>query len=88
MVYIHNEISLIHKKEQNCGIYRDMDGPRDCHTELSQKVKKKILYSVIYMWNLIEMNLFAKQKQRHRHTEQRYGYQWGKWGSNELRVWG
>ena len=40
-----------------------------------------------YMWNvkkkMIQMNLFIKQKETHRHTEQTYGYQRGKgsWGT-------
>ena len=29
---------------------------------------------------MIEMNLFTKQKQTHRHRKQIYGYQKGKWG--------
>ena len=29
---------------------------------------------------MIQMNLFAKQKQTHRHRKQTYGYQKGKWG--------
>ena len=30
--------------------------------------------------NMIQMNLFTKQKQAHRHGKQTYGYQRGKWG--------
>ena len=33
MAHMHNGILLSHKKEQNCAICRDMDEPRDCHTE-------------------------------------------------------
>ena len=33
VVRIYNGILLMHKKEQNWVICRDMDGPRDCHTE-------------------------------------------------------
>ena len=33
VVYICNGILLSHKKEQNWVICRDMDGPRDCHTD-------------------------------------------------------
>ena len=33
VVQIDNRILLSHKKEQNCAICRDVDGPRDCHTE-------------------------------------------------------
>ena len=31
--YYIQSILLSHKKEQYCAICRDMDGPRDCHTE-------------------------------------------------------
>ena len=33
VVHIYNVILLSNKKEENCAIYRDVDGPRDCHTE-------------------------------------------------------
>ena len=37
---------------------------------------------------MIQMNLFTKQKQTHRHRKQTYGYQRGKvGGSLELGVW-
>ena len=46
VAYIYNEILLEHKKEQNWVICSDVDGPRHCQTEWSQK---KVLYSSIYM---------------------------------------
>ena len=43
-----------------------MDGPRDCHTELSKSdTERQISYDIAYMWNLnkrVQMNLFTKQK--------------------------
>ena len=33
VVHIYNEILLSHKKERNWVICRDVDGPRECHTE-------------------------------------------------------
>ena len=42
------------------------------------------------MWNLklIQMNLYTKQKQTHRHREQTYGCQGGGvWGREGLGVW-
>ena len=33
VVHIYNEILLSHKKERNWVFCRDVDGPRDCHTE-------------------------------------------------------
>ena len=35
---------------------------------------------------MIEMNLFTKQKQTHRHKEQIYGYQKGKWGRERVKL--
>ena len=33
VVHIYNGILFSHKKERNWVICRDVDGPRDCHTE-------------------------------------------------------
>ena len=33
VVHIYNGVLLSHKKERNWVICRDVDGPRDCHTE-------------------------------------------------------
>ena len=53
VVHIYNGILLSNKKEQNCVICRDMDGPRDCHTEWSKSGREnQILYFNTYMWNL------------------------------------
>ena len=39
--------------EQNCAICRDVDGPRDCHTEQSKlEREKQVSYNTAYMWNL------------------------------------
>ena len=47
MVHIYNGILVRHKKEQNCAICRDMDGPRDCQTEWSKSEREKqILYNI------------------------------------------
>ena len=47
------EISLSHKKEQNWVIYRDVDGPRDCHTEWSKSEREKqISYINTYIGKL------------------------------------
>ena len=41
------------EKEWNWVICRDMDGPRDCHTEWSKSERERqIPYDVTYMWNL------------------------------------
>ena len=41
VVYVYNGILLSHKREQNCVICRDMDGPRDCHTEWNKSEREK-----------------------------------------------
>ena len=48
VVHVYNRISLSHKKERNCLICRDMDGPRDYHTEVSQK-ERNIIYEHIHV---------------------------------------
>ena len=48
---------------------------------LSEVSQRQIAYNIAYMWNLkkmIQMNLFTKQKQIHRHRKQTYCYQKGK----------
>ena len=53
VVHICNGILLSHKKKQNWVICRDMDGPRDCHTERSKSEREKqISYINERMWNL------------------------------------
>ena len=52
MVHIYNEITAV-KKEWNSAICRDMDGPRDCHTEWNKSDRERqILYDITYTWNL------------------------------------
>ena len=47
VVRIHNRILLIHKKEQNCAICRDMAEPRDSDTEWSKsEIEKLISYNI------------------------------------------
>ena len=62
-----------------------MDRPRDYHTKWSKPDRERqISYDSTYinMWNKkIQMNLYTKQKETHRHRNQTYGYQMGKaWG--------
>ena len=41
------------EKEQNNSIWSNMDGPTDCHTELSKSDREwQMLYDITYMWNL------------------------------------
>jgi len=54
MLYIHNEITLSHKKEQNDAICSNTDGTRDSHSKVSQSERgKQTPYDITYVWNLI-----------------------------------
>ena len=51
MVHTYNGFLLCHEKERNCAICRDIDGPKDSHTEFSvSETEKQILYINTYMW--------------------------------------
>ena len=51
-VHTYKGILLSHKKKQNCSICRDVDGPRDCHTEWSQSERETQISDInAYMWN-------------------------------------
>ena len=56
--------------------------------EMSDK-KRQVLYSITYMWNQkqkkLQMNLFMKQKQTHRHRKQT-SYQSGKQGRDTFGI--
>ena len=63
-------ILLNHKKEWNWVICRDMDGPRDCHTEWSKSEREKqISYNIAYMWNLEKWYRLTYLKSRNRDTD-------------------
>ena len=63
-----------------------MDGPRDYHTKSSKSEREKKCIILLYVESrkTIQMNLFAKQKQRLRCREWPYGYQRGCGGWDEL----
>ena len=75
VVHVCRGILLNHRKEWNKVICRNMDGPRDCHTEWSQE--EEILYNIPYMWNLNINNTDAltKEKEMHRLREWTYSCQ-------------
>ena len=53
VVHIYSVVFLSRKKEHDCAICRDVDGPRDCHTEQSKsETEKQTSYNAAYMWNL------------------------------------
>ena len=58
------------KKEQNCAICRDVDRPRDCHTEWSKSEREKqISYNIAYMWNLEKWYSWTYLQSRNRDTD-------------------
>ena len=76
VVYLYNGILLSHKKEWNWVIYRDLDGPRNCHTEWNKSEREKqISYNIMqdlekwYRWT------YLQSWNRDRHREQTCGYQ-------------
>ena len=80
VVHIYNGILLSHIKEWNKAICSNMDGLWDCHTEWSKSDKEREMscdVSYAESKNMIQMYLFTKQKQTHRHRKQTYGYQRG-----------
>ena len=58
---IYNGMLLSHKKGKMCAICRDMDGPRDCHTERSKSEREKYCLNVESR-KTVQMNLLEKQK--------------------------
>ena len=53
VVHICNGVFFSHKKEWNNAICRNMDGPRDCHTEWSKSERERLVsYDITNIWNL------------------------------------
>ena len=76
VIHMYNWILLSHKKEQNGVICRDVDGPRDCHTEwIKSERGKQTSYINAYMWNLEKWFRWTalQGRNRDRCREQMYG---------------
>ena len=90
-VYTMEYYSAI-KKERNWVIYRDMDRPRDCHTEWSKSEREKqISYINAYMWNLEEWYRWTSLQGRNRDTDVENKHRDTKRGKerwDELGDWG
>ena len=89
VVYKYDGILLSHKKEGKMTVAATwIDLEIIILSELSQRKANSIWYH-LYMESKkkIQMNLFTKQKQTHRHRKQTYGYQKGKVGRDKLGVW-
>jgi len=66
----------IRHEDWNNAICINMDGPRDYHTQWSQR--KTNMYDITYMWDLkIMIQIYLQNRNRHR--KQTYGYQRQKW---------
>ena len=65
MVHIYNGILLIYKKEWNCAICRDVDGPRDCQSKVSQKEKNKYCISSVQSLSCIQLSVTPWTGERH-----------------------
>ena len=79
--HTHTGILLSRKKKWKCAICRDMDGPRDCHTEWSKSEREKqILYIYAFMWNLEKWYRWTYLQSRIRDLdiENKHGHQGGK----------
>ena len=67
---VYKGILLSHKKEWNWVICRDVDGPRDCHTEWSKSEREKqISYINAYLCNLEKWYRWTGLQGRNRDTD-------------------
>ena len=70
VVHIYNATLLNHKKEWNCIICRNVDGPRDCHTEWSKSERENQVWDMnTYMWNLEKWYRWSYLQNRNRETD-------------------
>ena len=70
MAHIHNGTLLSRKKEQNCAICRDVDGPRDFLAEWSKSEREKqTSYIKAYMYNLEKWYRWTYLQRRKRDTD-------------------
>ena len=82
---------LFSHKELSCAIYRDMNGPRDCHTELrkSEREKINISHNIAYICNLEKSYRWTYLQSRNRNNREcTYGYGVeGCWDELEVCHW-
>ena len=73
------------------GLDRNMDGPRDAHTERNKSDRERqISYDVAYTWNLKKWHRWTclrNRKLSHRCRKQTYGYQQRKKERDKLGDW-
>ena len=89
MAHIYNGILLSHNKEQNWVICRDMDGPRDCHTEWSKSEREKQISYIMHIcgiWKNWYRRSYLQSRNRDTDIEnKRMGTKVGGW--DELGDW-
>ena len=59
MVHIYTGILLIYKKEWNCAICRDVDGPRDCQSKVRKRKTNTVSVQFSSVQLLSHVQLFA-----------------------------
>ena len=70
VVHMYNRILLNRKKEWNWVICRDVDGPRDCHTEWSKSEREKQISCInTSMWTLEKWYRWTGLQGRNRDTD-------------------
>ena len=76
-------------KGWNNDICSNMDGPRVSHTKSikPEKDKYRMMSVICGIWNMIQINLFIKQKKTHRHREQTNDCQRESERRGKLGVW-
>ena len=75
-IYTMEYYSAIKRNKTGSFVEMQMDLESVIQSEVSQKEKNKYILMHICMWNLgkmVQINLFAKQKQTHRRREKTYG---------------
>ena len=76
-------------KNNSSAICSNMDGPRDYDTKQNKSDREsKISQYHLYVESkkMIQMNLFTKRKQTHRHRKQIFSYQIGKRGRENVGI--
>ena len=85
---LYHAILLSYTKGGSNAACSNKDEPKDCHTKRSKPEKDddRLLSLNVECKKLIQMTLFTKQKQTHRHRKQTYGYHMEVGGRDKLGI--